>query len=114
MFLLYAEDRELLPTEHESYIKSLSLGQLFEDLQRDHGTFPDTMNRRYGAWARVLALFRVIYDGVEHDEFHIPRRRGELFDPSRFPFLESWQLPDTAVAKQPLDMARVRVPTIDD
>jgi hypothetical protein len=114
VFLLYAEDRELLPTEHESYVNSLSLGQLFEDLQRDHGAFPDTMNRRYGAWPRLLALFRAIYDGVEHGDFHIPARRGELFDPSRHPFLESWGLPDTAVPKQLADMARVGVPTIDD
>jgi hypothetical protein len=114
VFLLYAEDRELLPTEHESYARSLSLGQLFEDLQRDHGAFPDTMNRRYGAWSRLLALFRAIHDGVEHGDFHIPARRGDLFDPSRHPFLEGWGLPDTEVARQPADMARVGVPTIDD
>ncbi len=114
VFLLYAEDRELLPTEHESYVSSLSLGQLFEDLRRDHGAFPDTMNRRYGAWSRLLALFRAIHDGVAHGDFHIPARRGDLFDPSRHPFLESWGLPDTAPAKQLADMARVGVPTIDD
>jgi hypothetical protein len=114
VFLLYAEDRELLPTEHQSYVNSLSLGQLFEDLRRDHGAFPDTMSRRYGAWSRLLALFRAIHDGVEHGDFHIPARRGELFDPSRHPFLEGWGLPDTAVAKQPEDMAAVRVPTVDD
>ncbi len=114
VFLLYAEDRELLPTNNPHYIKGISLTQLFEDLRRDHGTFPDTMNRRYGAWPRVLSLFRTIHDGVEHGEFHIPRRRGELFDPGRFPFLESWQMPDSAVAKLPTDMAQVGVPTIDD
>ncbi len=114
VFLLYAEDRELLPIDNESYQKSLSVSQLFEDLQRDHGAFPDTMGRRFGAWPRLLALFRSIHDGVEHGEFEIPRRRGELFDPSRFPFLEGWGLPDTAVAKQPEDMAQVAVPTIDD
>ena len=114
VFLLYAEDRELLPIENESYQKSLSVSQLFEDLQRDHDAFPDTMSRRFGAWPRLLALFRSIYDGVEHGDFQIPRRRGELFDPSRFPFLEGWGLPDTAVAKQPEDMAQVGVPTIDD
>jgi N-6 DNA Methylase len=114
VFLLYAEDRELLPTEHPSYASSLSLGQLFEDLRRDHGAFPDTMTRRHGAWSRLLALFRAVHDGVEHGDFHIPARRGELFDPSRYPFLESWGLPDTAPAKQLEDMARVGVPTIDD
>ena len=114
VFLLYAEDRELLPTDQETYASSLSLGQLFEDLQRDHDAFPDTMSRRFGAWSRLLALFRVIYDGVEHGTLRIPRRRGELFAPARFPFLESWQLPDTAVATHLPEMAKVGVPTVDD
>lgn len=111
VFILYAEDRELLPTAHELYARSLSLGQLFEDLQRDHDAFPDTMSRRFGAWSRLLALFRAIHDGVEHGTLHLPRRRGELFDPSRFGFLESWQPPGApAVA----DRSAVGVPTIDD
>jgi hypothetical protein len=114
VFVLYAEDRGLLPTDDETYAKSLSLGQLFEDLQRDQGAFPDTMSRRFGAWSRLLALFRTIYDGVEHGALRIPRRRGELFNPSRFPFLEGWQLPDTAVASIPEHMADVKVPTVDD
>lgn len=101
VFILYAEDRELLPTSNETYAKSLSVGQLFEDLRRDQGAFPDTMSRRFGAWSRLLALFRTIYDGVEHGALHIPRRRGELFDPARFPFLERWSDDDA-------------VPTIDD
>lgn len=114
VFLLYAEDRQLLPTDHELYVKSLSLGQLFEDLRRDQAAYPDTMSRRFGAWPRLLALFRIIHDGAEHGGLSIPRRRGELFDPSRFPFLESWQLPDTAAAALPADLAEVGVPTVDD
>lgn len=114
VFVLYAEDRELLPTDHVTYARHFSLGQLFEDLQRDHAAFPDTMNRRFGAWSRLLALFRIIHDGADHGTLQIPRRRGELFDPSRFPFLESWQLPNVPVAKIPSDMADVQVPSIDD
>jgi hypothetical protein len=111
VFILYAEDRALLPTEHETYAKSLSLGQLFEDLQRDHGAFPDTMSRRFGAWSRLLALFRVIHDGAEHGALQIPRRRGELFDPGRFPFLESWAPAGSAPAT---DLSALGVPTVDD
>lgn len=111
VFTLYAEDRELLPTSNETYARSLSIGQLFEDLQRDHDAFPDTMSRRFGAWSRLLALFRTIHDGVEHGALQIPRRRGELFDPARFPFLESWQPPGSAPVT---DLAAVAPPTIDD
>lgn len=111
VFILYAEDRELLPTSNELYARSLSLGQLFEDLQRDHDAFPDTMGHRFGAWSRLLSLFRTIHDGVEHGSLRIPRRRGELFDPSRFPFLESWGAPDSPVER---DLSGVGVPTVDD
>lgn len=114
VFILYAEDRELLPTDSEHYTKGLSLGQLFEDLQRDHSAFPDTMSQRFGAWPRLLALFRCIYEGVEHAEFKIPRRRGELFNPNRFPFLETWGRPNARAPFAPADRAASSVPTIDD
>ena len=61
---------------------------LFERLREDAGRYPDTMDQRYGAWAQLLTLFRLIYDGGQHDKFHVPPRRGYLFDPDRYPFLE--------------------------
>ena len=46
------------------------------------------MDRRYGAWARLLALFRLIHAGGGRDGFRFTARKGRLFDPDRFPFLE--------------------------
>ena len=46
------------------------------------------MDSRYGAWARLLALFRLIWRGARHGGMKIPGRRGYLFDPDRYPFLE--------------------------
>jgi hypothetical protein len=68
----------------------MSLLGLFERLQRDHGNFPDSMNNRFGAWGHIISLSRAIYLGVEHGDFHIPPRQGDLFDPHRYPFLEGW------------------------
>jgi hypothetical protein len=34
---------------------------LFERLREDQAHNPDTMDQRYGAWARLLVLFRLIY-----------------------------------------------------
>src|SRR5262249_39932455 len=50
--------------------------------------YPDTMDQRYGAWAQLVALFRMIHDGAEASEMRLPPRHGVLFDPDRFPFLE--------------------------
>jgi hypothetical protein len=88
VFLLYAEDRKLLPGD-PLFQNHYSVGGLFERLREDAALHSDTMESRYGAWAHLVALFRVLYDGALHGEqIQIPARRGYLFDPSRYPFLE--------------------------
>ena len=87
VFLLYAEEREMLP-EEETFLRYYSLAGLHERLREDAAQYPDTMSQRYGAWAQLLVLFRIVYDGADADEVQIPKRHGVLFDPDRFPFLE--------------------------
>jgi hypothetical protein len=87
VFILYAEDRGLLSTD-SVYLNYYSVTGLFERLRADDGRFHDTMYQRYGAWAQLLTLFRLVYDGGGHAGFHIPGRKGYLFDPDRYPFLE--------------------------
>jgi hypothetical protein len=113
VFILYAEDRSLLPVEHPLYAKRMSLLGLFERLQRDHGNFPDSMNNRFGAWGHIVSLSRAIYLGVDHGDFHIPPRQGDLFDPHRFKFLEGWTGESAPVITQKA-RSEVQVPTVDD
>ena len=87
VFLLYAEERDLLP-EGESFGRHYSLAGLYERLREDAALHPDTMNQRYGAWAQLLVLFRLFHDGAEADGLHLPPRHGDLFNPDRFAFLE--------------------------
>ena len=87
VFLLYAEERDLLP-ESETFARHYSLAGLYERLREDAALHPDTMNQRYGAWAQLLVLFRLFHDGADADGLRLPRRHGALFDPDRFPFLE--------------------------
>lgn len=87
VFILYAEERDLLSGD-ETFVRSYSLAGLYERLREDAALNPDTMDQRYGAWAQLIALFRMIYDGAEADGLKLPRRHGVLFDPDRFPFLE--------------------------
>ena len=87
VFLLYAEERDLLP-EGETFARHYSLAGLYERLREDAALHPDTMNQRYGAWAQLLVLFRLFHDGAEADGLHLPQRHGDLFNPDRFPFLE--------------------------
>jgi hypothetical protein len=87
VFILYAEDRGLLSTE-SLYVESYSISGLFERLREDAAQFPDTMDQRFGAWAQILTLGRLIHDGGGHGALHLPARRGRLFDPDAYPFLE--------------------------
>lgn len=87
VFLLYAEERDMLP-EDETFLRYYSLAGLYERLREDAALFPDTMDQRYGAWAQLLVLFRMIHDGAESGAMRLPKRHGVLFDPDRFTFLE--------------------------
>lgn len=113
VFLLFAEDRGLLPVEHPTYAEHLSVLGLFERLQEDAGAHPDSMSQRYGAWGQLLVLFRAVFTGVDHGELHMPPRRGDLFDPHRYPFLEGVAA-GASPLHQPELQAEVVVPTIDD
>lgn len=104
VFILYAEDRGLI-SSHEIFEKNYSVGDLFERLREDQAQHPDTMDQRYGAWARLLVLFRLIYQGARHGELRIPGRKGYLFDPDRYPFLEG---------RTSSDAAQVLIPRVPD
>jgi hypothetical protein len=114
VFLLYAEDQGLLPTGHATYAQHLSVQGLYDALVDDAGMHPESMHHRYGAYGRLVSLFRAIYLGVEHGELRLPPRRGKLFDPSSFPFLEGSLPGSTAAIVSPEARASVHLPSLDD
>ncbi len=87
VFLLYAEERDMLPGD-ETFVRFYSLAGLYERLREDDARYPDTMAQRYGAWPQLITLFRMVHDGAQGGQLHMPPRHGALFDPDRFPFLE--------------------------
>lgn len=108
VFVLCAEERGLLllgdSVYDRCYAVSTLRGQLAEEADR-HG--PEVLDRRHDAWARLLAVFRAVYGGIEHESLRMPALGGSLFDPDRFPFLEGrakgtrWR--DTSAAPLPID-----------
>ncbi len=89
VFLLFAEERGLLPLDDDFYARSYALSTLRDSLQSErdlHGDEP--LERRSAAWSRILALFRGVHGGITHEDLRIPPYGGRLFDPDRFPFLE--------------------------
>jgi len=89
VFILCAEERGLLllgdPVYDQHYAISTLRAWLREE-ESQHG--PEVLERRHDAWSRMLAVFRAVYGGVEHEALRMPALGGSLFDPDRFPFLE--------------------------
>ncbi|TKC95800.1 DNA methyltransferase [Polyangium fumosum] len=114
VFLLYAEDQSLLPVEHSTYAEHLSLAGLYARLSHDAGAFPESMHHRFGAYGLLLALFRAVFFGVKHGTLELPPRRGRLFDPNTYPFLEGGLPGWTAAVTDPAARAEARPPSLDD
>jgi hypothetical protein len=85
VFLLSAEERGLLLLGDERYEANYALSTLRMQLRADSA---EILERRWDAWSRLLALFRAVYGGIEHENLRMPALGGSLFDPDRFPFLE--------------------------
>jgi hypothetical protein len=96
VFLLYAEDRNLIPSRTDGEARALydqgyGVRSLYMRLLDDAALHPDTMDERRGAWSRLLALFRLVHRG--DGSGWIRGRGGKLFDPEAFPFLQGQDSP---------------------
>lgn len=121
IFALYAEDRGLLPVEHPVYAGHLSVSGLYATLVADADAYGDTMDQRFGAWPRLIMLFRALYFGLEYRDISgdptkalsMPPHRGRLFNPENHAFLEGC-LPAGGAPVSPADRAKTRLPSISD
>ncbi|GER90555.1 hypothetical protein KDW_47170 [Dictyobacter vulcani] len=89
VFLLSAEERNLLLLGDTIYDRNYAASTLHQQLREQadqHGE--EVLGLRYDAWSRLLAIFRVVYGGLDHVDLHMPAYGGRLFNPDRFPFLE--------------------------
>jgi hypothetical protein len=85
VFLLSAEERGLLLLGDERYEAHYALSTLRLQLRAES---EEILERRWDAWSRLLAIFRAVFGGIEHENLRMPALGGSLFDPDRFPFLE--------------------------
>src|SRR3989440_2314692 len=98
VFLLSAEERDLLLLGELLYDRNYAVSTLQAQLREQADlSGEEVLELRHDAWSRLLAIFRVVYGGVEHQDMRLPAYGGHLFDPDRYPFLEgrapgtSWQ-----------------------
>ncbi len=95
VFLLVAEENDLLPVDNPHYQDLYAVRTLRESLQQERFVNPEALETRTTAWHRLLATSRAVHSGVHHEELSVPAYGGNLFDPDRFPFLEGRTVEDT-------------------
>ncbi|MDX6757948.1 DNA methyltransferase [Streptomyces sp. F8] len=89
VFLLFAEERGLLPSDNELYVQAYSAGRLCQELEdRARETTEDDLEQTGVGWHRLIALFNAVYGGVDHPALRMHAYDGSIFDPNSFPWLE--------------------------
>ncbi len=89
IFILFAEERRLLPSDHAVYDAGYSVGGLEAELSEQALLYGEqTLEHRTDAWHRLLATSRAIHSGVAHEDLRLPAYGGTLFDPDAHPWLE--------------------------
>lgn len=89
VFLFSAEERGLLHLGKPLYDDNYAVSTLQEQLQEVADRYgEEVLERRYDAWSRLLATFRAVHGGIQHQDLLMQAYGGSLFDPDRYPFLE--------------------------
>jgi hypothetical protein len=95
LFVLYAEDRNLLPDESGPYA-DYSITKLRGDIVDKMARAVPFSDRIKAYWSRLDGVFQAI--GRGDDRLGIPPYNGGLFDPAASPLLGRVQLPDSVLA----------------
>ena len=87
VFLLFAEERGLLPTG-ELFEQGYGIASELDRLQaRETHESEEALDSTFLAWHRLLATSQAVYRGATFESMRMPAYGGSLFDPTRFAFL---------------------------
>ena len=106
LFLLYAEDRNLLPVNESRYDDYGLRKRVRDDIARrmtDGDVFSSAATHYYD---RLMTLFRLVDQG--DSSIGLPPYNGGLFGSEAAPLLEQARLPDAAVAPILYDLSHAR------
>lgn len=102
LFVLYAEDRNLLPDEQGPYAP-YCLTRIRLDIAEQERTGAIIPQGVVTFWPRIMTIFSAISQG--NDDLGIPPYNGGLFDQQLAPILARIQLPDRVLAKIIFDLS---------
>lgn len=114
LFILFAEDRKLLPYHVDrAYTDNRSLGRFRDEISSRLDRIEDSREPEYppqscGLWDDLLTLFDLIDRGASR--YKVPAYNGGLFDSGRHPFLSERKMPDRYLARVIDQLARAPDP----
>jgi hypothetical protein len=85
--VLFAESRDLLPRDNALYHAAYGIGGLLEELEKAVARGGNRLARSYSAWPRLLALFRLVYQGSHYPALALKQANAKR------PFLPLWHDP---------------------
>jgi hypothetical protein len=88
LFLLKAEESELLPHGNIYYARSYGVLHLLTHLETSHRHDPEKLGRSHEAFAQLLGTFRLVHEGSVDPDINVAPYGGLLFDPASYPLLE--------------------------
>lgn len=87
VFLLFAEERGLLPSG-ELFEQGYGIaGELERLTARENDESEEALDSTSLTWHRLLSTSQALYKGASFENLRMPAYGGSLFDPVRFPFL---------------------------
>ena len=96
LFLLYAEDRDLLPVSHDGY-RPFAITTMRHEVAAAMQQGRPFSGTTATFWPRLRLLFRAVAGG--DDAMGLPPYNGGLFEPHRAPLLNRVALSDAAFAR---------------
>lgn len=88
VFLLFAEERGLLPSG-ELFELGYGISGELDRLTAEGAQGEESLDATALTWHRLLATSRAIYQGASFENLRMPAYGGSLFDPTRFSFLSA-------------------------
>jgi len=96
LFLLYAEDRRILPVDNPNY-QVYSLRNLAHEIAQKLDGRAYLSPTMVGYWSRLIDLFRIVNEG--DDSLDVPPYNGGLFDNGNHSFLADYKIGDSFLAQ---------------
>jgi hypothetical protein len=87
IFVLFAEERGLLPINQALYGRTYGLSGLLDELENENRRDATLLDRTSSVWYRLLAASNSLFFGASFEDMRMPAYGGSLFDPNRFTWI---------------------------